>query len=306
MVEGALDRSLVFRLLAESKQRGAKTATIDLSDLVSDPALSGMGARQKVRAVGQAADNAAMANPAIAAKLACLTDREWDDLRLDPTHLEDGWAHARQSPNRFVTAGHSIENYYFHPEALLCYLRHFFPENYGPQLEERVRSAFPAMLALAGALSFVANAEGLLSRMCGLLTHTCIDLEGDAVILAPAFNAAAVARGVPDPDNVRLRTNRSAMADWNGLARRSHACWILHGHVGSDVLWACVGRLAMACGIEAEKCERIARGDRRERDRCWQDWLAVNGRARLAPLDLVARWVGEDTSEATPESLDEA
>ena len=296
MVEGPCDKGAIHRIVIEQLRGRQTQVVIDHVALVEDQQLSGLGAKQKVLAICAAADIYAQTHPKISKQLGTLTDREWDGLTLDPVALNEQWSPPTQGANRFVTIGHSIENYHFDQQCMLGYLRFAFAEHYSDALESRISEAFPAAVALAGAVSFAAQASGCLSRLGGLIGPEHIEQRDSTLYLAPSFEQAAQVREVANPDLFLQQINTAVDVHWDGLAGVTHARWLLHGHVGSEVLWACVGFLARVGGVSMDVTQQIARGNKNERRRWWQDWLSQRTAEDRAPLDLAVSWLHSTTT----------
>ena len=67
--------------------------------------------------------------------------------------------------------------------------------------------------------------------------------------------------------------------------------WVLHGHIGSEILWACIGLVATGAGVPVHIGEKIARGFQSEKRRCCLTWLSRNPQEEKEPLDLAVDWL---------------
>lgn len=291
LVEGPSDKGTLHRLAIELISTRPGQVTIDHSALVEDQTLTGLGAKQKVLSICTAAEALLDAHPKLAHQLGCLTDREWDGLQMSPASLINEWRAPEQQPNRFVTQGHSIENYHFDCECIIRYLRFAAAEQYSEHLETQIQQGYALAVALAGAVSFEAQSQGMLNRLRDLIGPEHIEFHDDGFHLAESFESAAQARELAGPNVFRERVNASAKGAWRELGAASHGRWLLHGHVGSDVLWACVGHMCHLCGLPSEIVRQVARGNKSERRRWWQDWLATRSPDHRIPLDSVIGWL---------------
>lgn len=299
LVEGPSDRGVICRLLSDQTASAHRQIVVDHAALISDGEASGLGAKAKVLAVSSAAASLADRFPKLAQQLGTLVDREWDGLTLEPAKLVTEWQAPTQGHARFVTLGHSIENYNFDRDCILRYLRFGFAEYFSAALEEIITVHYDACLALAGALSFIAQSDGTLSRLGGLLEHQHIERQGTALVLAHGFDAAAAVREISQPEAFRQRVN-AATEGWQELIKTQHARWVLHGHIGAETIWACVGHLALASGLPVEIARQITRGNKNERRRFWNEWIATAGTVESrAPLDQAIKWLSGNSGTSS-------
>lgn len=296
LVEGPSDKSAVHRVAAEQIPKLAHEFSVDHAALIDDTDLAGLGAKAKVLRVRVAADALLHQHPKLS-NLACLTDREWDGIVLDAAALNGGWAPPVQLANHFITIGHSIENYHFDCECVLRYLKFAFAEHVNHAVLESVTGGFRSAVALAGAVSFEVQAASCITRFGGLVNLEQVELRNARLYLGPPFVDAARARELPDPDLFMQKVNEAVDTQWTTLAAAPHARWLLHGHIGSDVLWACVGLLALRAGVPAPIAQQISRGCQNERRRFWFDWLATEGGERRVPLDNATMWLQSGVAE---------
>ncbi|HEX6705677.1 MAG TPA: hypothetical protein VF169_13015 [Albitalea sp.] len=290
LVEGPTDKGAMHRILAEEPST-ERVVSIDHVALIEDTSLCGLGAKERVLLLKSNVVELTDTHPRLQTTFACLVDREWDGLELDPESLETKWSLPQQGNTHFVTIGHSIENYHFDRECVLQYLKFAFSEHYTQALEERLNNMFLGVIALAGALSMVAQTDACIGRMSGLICVQHIESRANSLYLASSFVDAAHGRGVPDPEALRRRINDAVDQYWSDLASSPHAHWLLHGHVGSDVVWASVGHIAREAGMPHEAAQQVARGFVAERRRHWLHWLATGPADRRQPLEAAPKWL---------------
>ena len=290
LVEGPTDKLAIHRVLAEQPDLSQGYA-VDHAALIDDKELASLGAKAKILIVRKTADTLAEKHPSLSSMLGCLVDREWDGLSLDAGELNSGWTAPIQLHNHFVTLGHSIENYHFDKDCILRYLKFAFAEHFTNSVQVKVTDNFRSAIALAGAVSFEVQANSCITRLGGLVLPEHIESRNAGLYLASSFVDAACTRQIADPDLLLKRVNDSVDSQWRMLAAAPHAHWLLHGHIGSDVLWACIGYLTLQTGVPFEIAEQIARGGQHERRRCWLDWLATGAAERRIPLDHAVAWL---------------
>lgn len=299
LVEGITDKATMHRLVAERPQNVRRLYSIDHSGLFEDETLRGLGAREKVQRVQAEALRLSPQFGKLTKSLAYLLDREWDGLAVDPTELVEGWGPPAQLNSSFITLGHSIENYHFDVDCFTDYLKFGFFENFSAELERKVRQSFQGAIALAGALSCAARDDRCISRLSGLLSPRYIELRGDErFYLLPSLAEQIQSRCNFDALVFISNVNQAVDSHWTALSANPNSRWVLHGHLGSEALWACIGMTAIHSGVTPDIGEQIAKGFQQERRRCWLTWLSKAEANVRYPLDLAVDWLLESTAEA--------
>lgn len=291
LVEGITDKIALHRLALERFPTSDATITIDHAGMLDDPLVSGMGNKAKVLYIRATADALQASIPKLQSVLASLTDREWDGLSFNGLDLAKPWSPPAQGENLFITHGHSIENYNFDIECVSEYLKFAFPQNTSPALLGLLKDRFCSMLALAAAFSLVAKDCASLTRCCGLLTIVHVRFFNNRYYLDQSFVPASQARGVVNPAVLTADVNNAIDARWAWLSGSDEVRWLAHGHLGTEVLWACVGDCAKQSGVSAEAVEQIAHGHKNERQRFFVDWLSKTDAAKRVPLDVTVDWL---------------
>jgi hypothetical protein len=292
LVEGVTDKGAMHRLVAERMLPAGHQFSIDHSAIFDDAALHGQGAKAKVLHVTSEVNRLTQRFAKLSSVFAHLVDREWDGLAPDPTAAVKDWTQPQQAPNAFVTIGHSIENYHFHPDCFVDYLRFGFAEHFSAEVEDSVRRLFGNAVALAGAVSCEARDSQCLSRISGLVGSTHVELTPSGTFyLANNVVAPLAARCSFDATAFVANVNAAVDSHWAELSEHQNSRWVLHGHVGSEVIWACVGLAAISAGVAADVGEQIARGFQHERRRCWLTWLSRVSPELRTPLDQAVSWL---------------
>lgn len=292
LVEGITDKNAMHRLVAEQELPPGHQYSIDHSKIIDDDSLRGKGAKDKVLYVMAEINRLTQKFPKLSSVFANLVDREWDDLSAEPKMAVEGWMPPQQSATSFVTIGHSIENYHFHPDCFVDYLRFRFAEHFSLELEGAVRRLFANAVALAGAVSCQARDIQCLSRLTGLIGSAHIELTpADTFYLSNDLVRPLETRCGIDATAFVAEVNSAVDSHWTALSKHGDSRWVLHGHVGSEVIWACVGRAAISEGVSEEVGEQIARGFQSERQRCLLTWLSRVSPELRHPLDKAVDWL---------------
>lgn len=291
LVEGPSDKHVLHKIELEHFPAKAGASTIDHAGMLDDPQLAGMGNRSKVLAVKAQASALATSVPNISSVLATLIDREWDGLTFVSFMPTPEWSAPEQSPGNFMTVGHSIENYNFDAECALEYLKFTFPEHINAAVLSAVRQRFPAILALATALSLKVRDEACIGKCVGLTSPSSIALNGDRVYLDPSFGGACVSRQIPSAATIVAEVNAAVDAAWSSLAESNFSRWLPHGHIGDEILWCAIAKIALICGVPALVANEIAHGFKKERERFKAQWLSKRSVPEIEPLHCAIEWL---------------
>ncbi len=292
LVEGTTDKDAMHRLLAERTPPTNRQCNIDHSAIFDDMSLAGKGAKAKVLEVTNQVQRRIPQFNKLSTSFAYLVDREWDGLPSDLSSAVEIWSRPHQSLNGFVTIGHSMENYYFHPDCFLDYLRHGFAEHFSSEVEELIRGHFPAAIALAGAFTSQARDDNSISRLTGLIELVHIEFSSNArFYLADSAISSISNRCGIDASSFVENVNRPIDSHWMSLSVYPSTRWVLHGHIGSEILWACIGRVTTSAGVPVDIGEQIARGFQSEKRRCCLTWLFRNSQEEKEPLDRAVDWL---------------
>lgn len=292
LVEGPTDKAAMHRLVIERPLSSELHFSIDHSAIFEDASLKGQGAKAKVLHVASEVNRLTQKFTKLSSIFAHLVDREWDGLSSDPKQAVETWTEPQQAGTSFVTIGHSIENYHFHADCFIDYLKFGFAEHFSSEVDALVRRLFANAIALAGAVSCQARDSLCISKLSGLIGLTDIELTPDGTFyLADALVARLKARGIIDATAFVAGVNSAVDSHWVELSKNQNSRWILHGHIGSEVMWACVGRSTISAGVSAEIGEQIARGFQHERRRCWLAWLTKVNPEFRTPLDRAVNWL---------------
>lgn len=295
LVEGTTDKEAMHHLVAERTPASNRQCNIDHSGIFDDISLSGQGAKAKVLKVTAEIQRLIPQFKKLSSTFAYLIDREWDGLPSDPGTAVERWTQPQQSPSAFVTMGHSIENYHFQPDCFLDYLRYAFAEHYSGEVEESVRRHFPSAVALAGAFTCEARDSSCIARLSGLISSVHIELSelsgnGRFYLAHNAISPMSIRLG-GDASSLVADVNAAVDSHWSELSTNTNARWVLHGHIGSEVLWACIGLASTMAGVPANIGEQIAKGFQAERRRCCFSWLSRVPPCDKEPLDQAVDWL---------------
>lgn len=284
IVEGVADQTLLKRLLIERGDTSKVSPFIDVSDIVDDDALSGLGARVRVLSIKQTSKGYRDATE----RLGTLTDREWDGL-LDDAHQIQLFTPPNQGSNDFVTFGHSIENYAFDLECVISFVRFQFAEYYTQQLEQSIREMYPAAITFAAVYSVEMSRRSLVGKANSILTPELLEVRDGAFALSSTADAVMASRTIAEGGDIITSVNSAVKQ----LAYNHNLAWFVHGHLGENALWAAIGKIAAGLGLIRGTVLAIASPTSRERDRFWRTWLATTGTAERTPLDQAVGWVLE-------------
>jgi hypothetical protein len=291
LVEGPSDKHVLHRIELERFPTKAGGSAIDHAGILDDPLLAGMGNRSKIFAVQAQADVLAASVPKITSVLATLTDREWDGVNFVAFVPNPEWTPPTQQHNRFVTIGHSTENYHFDVECAKEFLKYAVPEHMSTAVLDAIESRFPAIIAFAAVFWLKVRDDSCISRCAGLITPSHIDIRNDRVYLNPSFAAACAGRQFSSAASIVLDTNLAIDGAWADLVGKDFTRWLPHGHIGDEMLWCGVAKVAMLHGVAEEVCNEIAHGYKKELERFKAQWLSKLTAATCTPLGDAVAWL---------------
>jgi hypothetical protein len=291
LVEGPSDKHALHRIALERFPASTGNLAIDHAAMIDDPQLAGMGNKARVLYLHTCVDALKAIVPKIETVLATLTDREWDGVVTEQYVPDPAWTPPTQLPNRFVTLGHSIENYHFDFDCAKEYLKFAFAEHVGAQLFAVLESRFTALLVLAAILTLKLRDDQNISRSASLIDVPHLAYRNDRYYLEPSFGIACGGRAIATSATIVADVNAAIDAAWDKLRLDATIKWLPHGHIGDDILWTGVAHSAQACGIPAEITAGIAHGHKKDRERFKSQWLSKVHPDKRVPLDQSVDWL---------------
>ena len=291
LVEGPTDKNVLHRVALERFPEEAGLGVIDHVGILEDPVLAGLGNRARVLHVQRCADDLSASAPKIAAALGTLIDREWDGVTFNAYVPDPEWRPPSQGHNRFITQGHSIENYHLDVECAKEYLKYAFAGTVNAQIFQAVESRFPAILVLATVLSLKIREDACLSRSAGLFDISHLAYGNERYHLDAAFAAPCAARQFVSAATIVADVNQGIDAAWDRLHAHAGLKWRPHGHVGDEITWVGVAHAALEAGISQDVANEIAHGRKRDRERFKAQWLSKSDVANRVPLDVTIEWL---------------
>jgi hypothetical protein len=255
LVEGPSDRILVERVLADLDCHGrAQRANfaVDTTGLIG--AAGGQGARALIEDIHERL-------PDLRNRFAGIVDREFRSFKLAPGIEDEAPAHQVYNESLFWTRGHSVENYFFHIDAILVYLRLRHARLVSQILVDALQDRLPVLLHWAAALSVGAAEAHVVERFSGVVGPDAWT-EGGASIDMTGLAGTLRHRGATT-DQIQTfgaavdRVRAFLIHEEEGEVTR----WLSHGHIGTQVVWSGVADLARQHGATLGEVVRIARGD---------------------------------------------
>jgi hypothetical protein len=281
LVEGPTDKLVIARMMLE---RGTATGRefpclVDESELINDPELGGMGAKQKVEHIAD------VMGAASNARFNWIVDREWEGMDIDKPHE---FAALNNPPSGMRTKGHSIENYWLRHDALSKYLRFFFGDILPVRFFNALEVRFDTMLRLAAAYSFCAKHCNIIKRCGGAASVEDVEWTGDKYAMLPPFTARMATRGVTL--DIAAEVNTQLQKESLRAAPRDVLQWMCHGHLGEEMIRSCAAHLAAEHGLPAQQIEQIERGRRAEKLMADADFLSGLEDGAVHPLGELLAW----------------
>lgn len=292
LVEGASDKAAIHRLLAEDRSQLQGGANIDHAGLIDDEHTRGLGNKDKIIHLRQVVKNLSESHPKLNELFASLVDREWDGLSISINGLSHDWHPPKQDDPHFVTFGHSIENYYLRSDSVIGFLKLCFPEYLTNELLVHLEQNFSQIIALAVAYSVHAKESNCIKKCGDLINRHNISYTNSNYHLNDSILEGMTSRQIASPDKFVHGVNLAVDSIWLNDKYIDNAQWLLHGHIGGEVVWACVAHAASQYGVPTDVAEQMERGHQKERERYLVDWLSQNGEVmNRQPLDTAVTWL---------------
>lgn len=289
LVEGPSDQKLLGRFRHEVPNRCGQIDATEILGDPNEPSFAGKGSREKILQVIDALQRDPKLAAIVNGKLGTLTDREWDGVTVGREVL-DGWQPPVQWPPNFVTRGHSIENYFFSKSSFKAYLKLSFPENLTDEFLNMFDVRFPQMVALAFSWSITIRNLKAIKRANGL-SFNHVQWSGEHYILRPSIVEFLSGRGVEVPENFEQEIERLAKDYLQNFAHEHPGVWLCHGHLGEELLWACVASLASELHLQGALPDRIEKADKQLRHRYLCDHLSQDQAELHVPLKDAVEWL---------------
>jgi len=258
---------------------------VDTPELVRDPLLSTLGAREKVNYIVDSLS-------ALHTKIAGLVDREWDGF-CTITRTRTGSIFTSPTNGIYRTIGHSIENYLIEFEMYVDYIKKSYSHAVSIDFLEDVTRAFPAALLFSYAYSVACQQASCISRCDRLLSSSHIGLEGGRFCLNDQFLDDLRSRGIPELDLNRFEEIFKSISEMPMPKTSTDAAdlkWNSHGHLGQSAVWVCIAHVAKQNGFSAIEVTEIERGRRNEKLQHFAHMLAKDGSFERIPLESLVQW----------------
>jgi hypothetical protein len=291
LVEGVTDKQVIHRMSAELYPLAQEGVTVDQAGMLDDPLLFGLGNKQKVMQIRSIADSMVATAPRLKQIFATLVDREWDGLSFSSTTLGNQWLPPVQEATSFITLGHSIENYLFDLSCSIDYLKYAFSEYFSAEFLAAVEGRYSGILALATAFSSVVKDSSCIGRCDGLVKTTHVRFLNGKYYLDDRITQVCESRGISTASSLVQDVNNIVDSNWASLSASNDLRWLMHGHLGNEMLWVCIAHTAMSVSVPPEVAANIAHGFKHERQRFFVDWISKAKSEKRIPLDATVGWL---------------
>ena len=262
LVEGTTDQRIVKRVAAADERCLDGSYVVDSAEILTysmEDSKKDIGNRSKVLdAFSRLASND---------KFAVLVDREWEGLR----DIKGGWLKFQlpyTSERKFVTSGHSIENYSFEAEFFskavleLCY------ESFDTRHSVEIETCFSKCLFMALSVTKVFSDAKIISKASGVFGITDFEWTSSQELKLKERSYAQLElkrRKVLDTDGILKSVNLEYVQLLRTFCFKPVKMY-LHGHIGEEVLRATISAKVIALGVDEKVTDKffkegdIARG----------------------------------------------
>lgn len=290
LVEGANEKEVFHRLAADKIINGHKSFLVDDASILKCEETSGRGNKDKVLLVRNKINEMSKIDNKIKEKIASMVDREWDGMKKNSEYGLFEWSEPAQGGNEFSTYGHSIENYNFNIEYVVGYIKYMHASIITKNLFDEIYDNFHKIILLAVVVSHELSKYGCFGKCDRVLDLFSIDRCENFLINASLVEKLKN-RGVLIDDAFIKNVNTFIENNCTNILSIERLRWVAHGHVGQDIIWACVGRIALDCGISHDDAVCISRGNKTEKFRFFSEWLSKLPNEKRIPFDDVVDWL---------------
>lgn len=286
LVEGITDRKAVARVvIALEEAQGAPIGpiTIDTVDLIDGHTVT-LDGRQLVEHIHSKAVSEGL-------PLFALVDREYRGFDIGESIIDRLSEHNVIDNSLFWTRGHSIENYFLDEKHIIACLKFLFPESIPSSAYRRLIEAIPDLHAWGASVSLAALSNNMIKRSQRLfkVDNWTIGATGKLELELSRIKARLMVRNVPEHAAQRFV---DAVVTYYALCNsQSDATlnrWILHGHLGKEIIWTGVGKLLSQFGLSSAHIDSVCYGYTDEKLRksadLWADEI-VAGKT-ISPIRL--------------------
>jgi hypothetical protein len=263
LVEGATDKTMIYRLLNSYVPNLGLSIVIDSADLIS---ANGLGNRKIVEEIAIKEPN----------RIVGWVDREFREFCLKE-FIDHSPKHIKCGSNIYWTRGHSIENYLFYVERFIAFLEMNHSEDISQAIIQLITIAFDDLLSWALALSIIFEKANLISKSKDIFDLNSWDVSFLNGSISLSVNKSEIQkkltdRGCPESDVIfALNQIESIYAVCHSktiFIRR----WMAHGHIAEEAMWAGIGKMCLEKGVSQVASHNIAVGFTDMKRKHGADW----------------------------------
>ena len=191
-------------------------------------------------------------------KVTALSDREYERFDIDKPEIDLGPFHINPYGHLHYTRGHSIENYFFEPEYFVRYIEFNHATALTANHRQLLNSNWDRILVQTASLTYAIHEYHYCTKTKGLFAfrhwqHVGSDkLEIDECAIESSLSSRSIPREHSDKILTRARLLQTVFS-----TRLAASRWIIHGHVGLDLLCGAIGRVMAICGVKLSTCEAV-------------------------------------------------
>lgn len=191
-------------------------------------------------------------------KVTALVDRAYNWFDIGKSEIDLSPYHQSYSEHLHYTRGHSIENYFFESEYFIQYIEFNYASSLTANHQRLIKLNWESLLASVASLTFAIHENNCCKKAKGLfsLNHWQDTGEGRLEIEATAVKNSLSTRGIShiqSTDIIERASSLKTIFENRIIASR----WIIHGHVGMDLLCGAIGRIMAICGVNPTTCETL-------------------------------------------------
>jgi hypothetical protein len=190
-------------------------------------------------------------------KVSIIVDREYTEFDLSNNQIDKKPEHIQESSIMWFTRGHSIENYFFESEYFIDYLETQYPTELCGNYRELIRSNWQHILTISASLTYSIHENRLCTKCKNLFSYKDWNM-GCAKTLHTNkihINSQLISRGIQQAqiDSIINRADQLYIQ----FEAKPAAKWVIHGHLGLDLLSGAIGGILKFLGVSESTCNNF-------------------------------------------------
>lgn len=184
-------------------------------------------------------------------------DREYSYFDINNIEIDSKPIHIKESDILWYTRGHSIENYLFEPNFYIKYLEFNHPDQLLGNYKNLINDNWQNILDSSASLTYSIHEHNLCTKSKGLFCYNDWQMvSADKIVInTNSVKLQLLTRGIPQNKVDSILSRAAALQPI--LSKKTVTKWIIHGHIGLDLLCGAIGCVLLSLGTSEHICNAI-------------------------------------------------